>query len=88
MKVIYKYPLSNPFTRLDLPWGAQVLTAQMQGDQIVLWALIEQDEVRMVPRSFAAVNTGASFEISDSLKYINTVTSGNGIVWHVFEVNL
>lgn len=83
--IVYKYPLTQPHTGLELPFGAQILTAQMQGNQIVIWALLSEREVRTVRRLIFAVNTGDPFDLS-SLNHIATVTSSNGIVWHVFEV--
>lgn len=83
--IVYKYTLIHPYTGLELPYGAQILTAQMQDDQIVLWALLSEQEARTVRRLIFAVNTGVEFDLS-SLGYIGTVTSSSGIVWHVFEV--
>lgn len=86
MNTIYKYPLTGAQTRLNLPIGARLLTVQMQNNTPVLWALIDQDESITASRIFLSVNTGTSFEIHAALDYISTVTSDNGIVWHIFEV--
>lgn len=83
--IVYKYLLNGPATGLVLPYGAQLLTAQMQGDQLVLWALVDPREVRTVRRLIVSVNTGAEFDFSLPI-YIATATSPTGIVWHVFEV--
>lgn len=85
MSVVYKYPLQGPTTGLELPYGAQILTAQMQGDLLVLWAAVNPREVRTVQRLIFAVNTGQEFDLP-SESYIGTAVSSSGIVWHVFEV--
>ncbi len=86
MNVIYKYELS-PRTTISLSPGAKILTVQMQGRVLAMWAKIdlEYDVADYIPRHFICVNTGDPFD--DIVKsYIGTVTSGYGIVWHVFEV--
>lgn len=85
MTTIYKYPLKGSTTHLELPFGAQILTVQIQGDQLVLWAVINPREVRTVQRLIFAVYTGEEFDLP-SQGYIGTAVSRNGIVWHVFEV--
>lgn len=86
MNIIYKYPLTGVQTILDLPIGARVLTVQMQGDTPVLWALIDQDEDITAKRIFLSINTGVSFETPGVWAYLSTVTSDNGIVWHIGEI--
>lgn len=86
MNTIYKYQLDGPYTVLTLPVGARVLTAQLQGERLVVWALIDSSEIRTAVRHFAACNTGGSFEFPGKLDYLATATSENGVVWHVFEV--
>ena len=82
--VVYKYEL-EPVTALELPIHAHVLTAQMQNDRLVVWVLINEQQPIKESRYFVALNTGAPIEWTGRLRYINTATSTNGIVWHVFE---
>ena len=83
--IVYKYPLSGPTTGLELPFGARILTVQMQGDRLVLWAVVNPREPRTVQRLIFAVNTGQDFDLP-SESYIGTAVSSTGIAWHVFEV--
>lgn len=82
--VIYKYEL-GPITALELPIHAQVLTAQIQHNCLVLWALVNERQPIKESRYFVALNTGVPTEWTGKLRYVSTATSANGIVWHVFE---
>ena len=83
MKAIWKWPL-EPFTVLDIPAGGHVLTVQPQGDQLVLWALVDQNAVTN-PRHFRVYGTGE--ELPDNPgDYVATAQVGS-MVWHVFEVS-
>lgn len=87
MNVIHKYELNGPVTMIDLPVGAEILDVQMQHDQMVLWACHSRDKAYMQQHQFFAVNTGSSFMFPGRMRrYIATITSSAGVVWHVFEV--
>ena len=85
VKVVWKFPLplQGGSTPVVMPWGAQVLTAQLQHDTIMLWAAVDPDQ-RKVTRQFEVVGTGCPFR-EDDKKYIATVQQ-DCWVWHVFEV--
>lgn len=85
MKTIYKYPATLGYFRLDMPEGAEVLTVQMQGDNAVMWARVDEDRPKTT-RLFALVGTGHDLkEVSDASQwgYIGTVQAG-WTVWHLF----
>jgi hypothetical protein len=69
---------------LDLPKGASILTAQMQDNSAVMWALVDTEMV-MTKRTFVAYWTGAEMHDHHHC-YINTVVTSNGLVYHLFEV--
>ena len=85
---IWKYSLDWPDVTLKLPLGARILTAQIQGDRPVIWALV-MPEMELRPRRLLCMTTGESVEdrspTPGDLKYIATVTATTGVVWHVFE---
>ena len=62
MRTIWKYPLANPATgptRIPLPVGGYLLrAAAVQGDQLVVWAVLDTDAPRIAPAFVEAVNTG------------------------------
>jgi hypothetical protein len=104
MKTIYKYPLRLvDYQRLKLPKHSILLSVQNVRDELVLYALIDDehtekdDDLRNL--YVIIVGTGRSvfednnqFEPEDVLKYkyLGTVimTDGTGLVWHVFVDSL
>lgn len=94
MKTIWKYELAGPEKPVAMPKGAQILTAQMQGDRFCVWALVDPDAPK-VNRSFRIYMTGQDIDINEQedgyLKYIQTLQmSGLGpkgvFVVHIFEL--
>ena len=88
MKRVFKYLLDvTDLQDVRLPQGAKILTAQMQGDQLCLWALVDQDALHLTEwRRIRIAGTGHEIE-ADSIKYISTVQlHGGALVYHIFEV--
>ena len=87
MKKIYKYPLEVTDTQfIELPLGAEILTAQMQGNQLCLWAMVNSspDAIKK-NRCIEIIGTGNPVPTGD-LKYISTFQiAGGGLIFHVFE---
>lgn len=85
MKKIYKYPLTLTDTQfVELPLGAEILTAQMQDNQLCLWAMVNTlSEAVKKNRRIEIIGTGNPVP-TGNLKYISTVQIG-GLVFHVFE---
>ena len=89
MKTIYKYPLEITDTQfVELPLGAEILTAQMQGNQLCLWVLVNPSpDVFKKNRRIEIIGTGNPVPVGD-LKYISTFQQmlvGGGLVFHIFE---
>lgn len=90
-KDIYKYELpieAKPI--IEMPFFADILSIQMQGPKMQIWAMVNKDEAN-VQRQFYILGTGHG--VPDEVEYaINagqfkhrgTVQDG-GMVWHVFE---
>ena len=89
MKKIYKYPLEMTDTQfVYLSLGAEILTVQMQGNQLCLWAMVNTlpDAIKK-NRRIEIVGTGNSVPIGD-LKYISTFQmfqDWGTLTYHVFE---
>lgn len=86
--VIHKHTLRFDEDTIPIGPSAVFLSAGVQGeDDIVVW-YVENDEERPDPytggRQVRAINTGRG--VFEDEKYIATVTTSNGVVWHVFEV--
>lgn len=87
MQTVWKYPLSTRMvTQLELPAGAQVLSAAMQNNLPHIWVLVEQDEDAKVTRHFMFVGTGHPIP-EPVVAFIGTVLMQDARwVFHVFEV--
>lgn len=81
MAQILKFPFAN---RIDMPEGAVVLTAQLQGGQAMLWALCDPGAPKKT-RKFEYFGTGWEIEQQQLSNYISTLQV-DGYVWHIFEV--
>lgn len=85
MKTIWKFPIQiNDRQVVPMPKGAEILTAQMQGTSLCLWAVVDTDYKHVLkPRLIEVVGTGNP--IPDvSRHYIGSVQD-RIFVWHVFE---
>jgi len=85
MKTIHKYPLRITDTQdVPMPFGARILTAQLQNGGLSLWALVENGNTPE-PREVRIVGIGNPADV-EGFDYIATVQMGGDwqLVWHVF----
>lgn len=86
-KSIFKYTLSGTDDQvIFMPVGAVILTAQEQGGQIQLWAIVQSDSTTPNQgRVFRIYGTGHPLP-DDPGQYIATVQLHEGsLVLHIFE---
>jgi len=86
MSAVWKYPLAvTDVQEVEMPAGAEILSAQVQDETLCLWALVVpgwEEE----PRRIRIVGTGNPFDHETGVKFIGTVQMHSGLlVWHVFE---
>ena len=86
---IYKYPPKvqlNSTQQLMLPFGAEILSVQVQHGTLCLWAAFPGDPEPRVVREIEVVATGQPVESFEKIdrKFLGTVQMGP-FVWHVFE---
>lgn len=91
MHTIYKYPIpvEDKFT-LALPVGADVLTVQVQHDEVYLWARVNTENPAE-PRHFRMFGTGHLMPewFPWPMKHIGTFQlEGGSLVFHLFEDNV
>lgn len=89
MKRIYKYELSaNNRQSIELPEGAQILTAQGQnGCNVCLWALVDPEQPPE-QRYFEIFATGEPVHVDMGVerRYVGTAQlEGGRLIFHVFE---
>lgn len=92
----WKFTLSPPGPTgrvfIDMPASARPFSAGLQDGEIVVWALCDpEQEVEpgmqaSGPRRFIVANTGAEIPgFPDGARFLGTLTTVNGIVWHVWD---
>lgn len=91
---IFKYPLGITDNQtIKLPRGAHILSVMNQHDNIVLYALVNDDEKKNVSVSIKIVGTGHSVNfpicspmfVNDAYKFLGTVSLyGGELMFHVF----
>jgi hypothetical protein len=86
MRAVWKFPLSLAVDEISLlmPQGSRPLAFDMQGDEPMLWALVDTD-APVEPRTFHITGTGHRLPEKDLL-YIGTCFE-KPFVWHLFEIN-
>lgn len=89
MKQIWKYELDatdSPVVRM--PIGSQSLSVGMQGDTLIVWALVDPERDEQLERfRFRVAGTGDFVEaIMESWKFLGTVKNRNGIARHVWAI--
>ena len=84
-RVVHNAKLTTPDCVVDIPVNAMVLSCGIQDDVIVVWyetRVRNLDDKRHA--RFRCVNTGDRFQIPNPApRFVGTVMSDNGIVWHV-----
>lgn len=82
MKAIYKYPLEiRNCSEIEMPQDAVILSAQVQGSTICIWALVDP-EAAPQSRVFSVYGTGHPIETPGL--FLSTVQIGS-LVFHIFE---
>lgn len=85
-KTIWKFALDplNDVMSINMPKGAEVLSAGVQSGIVHLWAVVDP-EADKEPRAFLAVGTG-HLTFDDLGRFVGTVMLFDGqLVFHIFE---
>jgi len=84
MLSVWKFILDETDEQIiQIPFGAEFLTVQVQHGSPCLWALVDTD-APLVPMKILVVGTGK--EVPDNTRYIGTCHLFKGtLVLHVFE---
>lgn len=84
---IWKFPLdlSDPYALI--PEGAEVLSIQVQGDTLCMWAEVETSAPSTLMVKFRAFGTGHQLPEPGEWKgqFISTVQLPNGLVFHIYR---
>lgn len=86
MRKIYKYPIEiKDINVVSMPYDAEVLTVQMQGNIPTIWAMVDPDSRPYIERRFQIIGTGHPIPDDFKGEYITTFQESI-FVWHIFEV--
>lgn len=82
---IWKFPINIiDEQEVEMPHGAEILSAQMQGEELCLWALVSP-ACNKTSRTIEIFGTGNPITPA-TRKFIGTAQMfGGRLVWHVFE---
>ncbi|GEM_PF-5713032 len=86
MKAVHKFKLGPryPFEVAIQP-GYKVLSVKTQGDDIVLYALVDPEREPTAKLMAYVLPTGAQGELPEAARFVDTVMFGGGaLVFHVF----
>ena len=88
MITIHKYPITfNPIPNkytISLPMDAEVLDVQMQGSNLVLWAMIDDNEGEFRDVTYHIFFTGEKIDRSLALLHRKTINH-HSFILHIFE---
>ena len=84
---VWKYQLEViPQQTIEMPFGAKILTVQVQQETPCIWALVDP-ALYTIRREIRIVGTGHELGFTSLAKYLGSFQQLNGsLVWHVFEV--
>lgn len=83
---IWKFPIlvADEFI-IDMPSGARLLDVQVQGEDPMLWAVVDP-KAPVVPREFYLRGTGHDAAGLDAKPYVGTFRlRGGRLVFHLFD---
>lgn len=87
MERIFKYALEITDEQiLYLPTGSKILSAIEQWDEVVLYAIVDDEIKETTGHVIKIVGTGHPFPECREHFFLGTVSTHNGsLVWHIFE---
>jgi len=81
---IWKFPIKiTEVQRVEMPIGAEILSAQMQNGDLCLWALVSpasNKEMRIIE-----IHGTGNYIVPANRKFIGAAQMLGALVWHVFE---
>jgi len=82
---VFKYEFTPDKNYVNLPPGAEILSAAMQDSCFCIWALVDDTDVVKQTRELFVVGTGWEIDLEpENLGFILTVSSDDQ-VFHIFE---
>ena len=86
MITIYKYNLMiTGHQQIQLPIGADVLSAKEQNGNLCIWAMVDTDKSDIMLDVYIQ-GTGQPSTLPErhQIRFIDSVEMSNGLVWHIY----
>ena len=85
-KFVVPEPTATGRSFIDLPEDAEILSSGIQDDALVVWAAVPNPLATTHCHRLIVANTGAEIPgFPTPARFLGTVTTANGIVWHVWD---
>jgi hypothetical protein len=85
-RTIHKYKLDfSEFNRVTMPVDATLLSVQMQGNQLCLWAMIDKEQMAVESRAIGVFGTGHELPETRLIFITTFQLPASNEVYHVFE---
>ena len=88
---VWKFPVTLPdsFGKswAELPVGARIISAGLQNDEMVVWAVVpaHPGSIDTHRHPLLIVNTNTPFYMPSNARFLATLTTTNRIVWHIWD---
>ena len=83
--VVYKYKLNAGDQVVKMPANPRILSVGAQGDDVVVWALVDKSLPVVGRRLYTAFTGEVHGALTHFGRHVGTVQMTNGIVVHVFD---
>jgi hypothetical protein len=90
MRAVWKFKLERPnedgFCFISVPPGSEPVSVGLQDSEIVVWCMVDpHNNIRDEEITLFVTNTGSHFDEKPLGRFLGTVTSLSGIVWHIYK---
>tara|TARA_Y100000310_G_C20312569_1_gene636901 strand:+ start:141 stop:407 length:267 start_codon:yes stop_codon:yes gene_type:complete len=82
---IFKYQVPFPGQEIELPKGARAISAQVQGNNLCLWAEVDP-RASTVKRLVRVIGTGWPDSLDERMSHVSTYQLDD-LMWHVYVEN-
>ena len=83
MITIWKFPVGlDGITQV--PYGSRIRKVGLQDNQLMVWCEVSTDTLMHETLRITAYATGQPLDLTKHQKYLDTVFTTNGLVWHIF----
>lgn len=90
MRTVFKYNINHGWTKVEMPKGAKIFSADYDGmKKLSVWAALDTETKETEIKTIFVIGTGwnlPDLDVGYSYKFIDTIVRADGLVLHAFEV--